>query len=103
MLADIGSTAMNGSNPWALFAGAFYLLPALVWGILAHSAWRFLLTKRPASWFFRLLPIMTSIITVVYTCHAVFTLLPADVQRAPGPLLIAAYGLSNLAHVALGA
>jgi len=94
---------MSGSDPYALLAAGSYLLPALVWAIIARSSWRFLLTKHPRSPFFRLLPIMTTIITSMYVFHGVLSLLPFDVQHHPGPLLVVAYTISNLAHVALGA
>jgi len=94
---------MSGSDPYALLAAGSYLLPALVWAIIARSSWRFLLMKHPRSRFFRLLPVMTTIITTMYVFHGVFSLLPFDVQHHPGPLLVVAYTVSNLAHVALGA
>ena len=94
---------MSGSDPYALLAAGSYLLPALVWAIIARSSWRFLLTKHPRSRFFRLLPVMTTIITSMYVFHGVFSLLPFDIQHHPGPILVVAYTISNLAHVALGA
>jgi signal transduction histidine kinase len=91
---------MSDSGLVQLVGTGAYLLPALVWGILARSFWRFLVSKRPRSRFFLLLPIQTTLVTWIYASFAVFALIPAEFHRRPPTVLILVFVVTNLVHFA---
>jgi signal transduction histidine kinase len=99
VLAEGCLNAMSGSGLYQLGAAGAYLLPAVVWGVLARSFWRFLLVSRPRSRFFVLLPILATFVTLIYAFLAVFALVPADLYRRPPTPLLALFMISNFDHV----
>ncbi len=95
--------AMTESGVPPLLAAAAYLVPALVWAVVAEAAWRLRRTKKPAGGFFRLMPIVATFVTLIYVFLALFCLIPPALHRDPPGLLIALYVLSNLTHVGMAA
>ncbi len=66
-------------------AAGVHLVPALVWGIIADDSWRFLITRRPRSGFFRLLPLLASLMVLHFLLHALVELTPTELEgRAAG-------------------
>jgi signal transduction histidine kinase len=94
---------MTASGPPPLLAAAAYLLPALVWSVVAHAGWQLRREKKPAHGFFRLLPIVAALVTLLYLSLALFCLIPAELQQHPPGWLITLYKLSNVVHVAMAA
>jgi signal transduction histidine kinase len=94
---------MTGSGPSPLLAAAAYLLPALVWSVIAQEAWHLKREKKPSHGFFQLLPIVATFVTLLYASLALFCLIPPELHRHPPRILIALYDLSNVVHVAMAA
>jgi signal transduction histidine kinase len=71
------------TSPW--LAAAVYLLPTIVWGILADDAWRFRLGHRPQAPMYRLLPLFTTTMAALYGTFLLAALLlpPRSFDRAP--------------------
>ncbi len=99
-----------GTHP--LLAAAAYLVPGLVWAILAHLAWRFRREWRPEHPFFRLLPIVSALGALNYGFMMVLALVPLELHRHPpvalrilyvvgnvGQILFAAVGLDLVRHI----
>src|SRR5262249_6584089 len=68
-----GRTRVSGDG--AIAAGAAYLVPTLLWAILAHDAWHFRLHHRPRAPLYRLLPFVTTAVTMLYVCFLLSALL----------------------------
>jgi len=79
---------MNGFSPIQLLVAAVYLIPGFAWAVVATNGWRFLRTRRPGSQFFRLLPIVSSLATLVYAVIALLSLIPADVREKGGSAIV---------------
>src|SRR5512132_1848357 len=94
---------MTGSGPPPLLAAAAYLLPALVWSVIAQAAWHLRRAKKPSHGFFRLLPIVATFVTLLYASLALFCLIPPELHLHPTRALIALYMLSNVVHVGMAA
>jgi signal transduction histidine kinase len=72
-----------------LLTSACYLLPALVWAIVAQQSWRLVAEHRPRSRLFRLVPLLTTVAAALYLSMAVLALLPVDlVVTAPWPVRV---------------
>ena len=86
---------MTAATP-RLVAAAAYLLPALVWTVIAHDLWHFRRLRRPRSQLNRLMPYVATCLAVFYGLAVVFALLAVELhERHPWPLVIA-YRLSDL-------
>ncbi|HZR82678.1 MAG TPA: HAMP domain-containing sensor histidine kinase [Candidatus Binatia bacterium] len=57
-----------------LTTAAAYLLPVVVWAILADDAWRFRIAARPRSTFYRLLPWFTTSLALFYLFYLAIAL-----------------------------
>jgi signal transduction histidine kinase len=86
-----------------LLAAVAYLVPGLVWIILAHLTWRFLREWRPENPFFRLLPILAALAALNYGFMMVLALIPPEVHRAPPVALRLVYRLGSVVQVLCGA
>jgi signal transduction histidine kinase len=85
-----------------IVVAGLYLLPALVWGIVADNAWRFVLGRRPAGQLFPVLALLASAMAVYYCIQAAFTLVPSTIHARRPAVLLALYTVSDsLVFVAL--
>jgi signal transduction histidine kinase len=85
-----------------LFAAAAYAVPALVWGVVAQTAWQMRAVKAENG-LYRLLPIVATLVTLLYVSLAFFCLVPRALHRDPPGVLIALYVTSELVHVGMAA
>jgi signal transduction histidine kinase len=85
---------------YQVLAAAAYLIPGLVWAILAYLAWeiaRDFPSKRP---FLRVLPVLALFGALNYAFMMVMGLVPAEIHRQAPLALRVVYRLSNVAQVA---
>src|SRR5262249_47645346 len=87
---------MSQPNPLQLVIGAAYLLPALVWAIVAADLWALAIHHRPRSQVSRLLTWLTTGAAAFFVFGTIFTLLPAELHDRRPPLLVAAYVVQDL-------
>ncbi len=90
---------MTASGP---LVAALYLVPALVWAIIARQLWVYLRTGRPRSPTFNVFRLATSAITLHLFSHVALALLPVGNGSALALGLGLARDLTLLATVALG-
>src|SRR5581483_9260622 len=69
-------------------------LPALIWAIAAHSAWRFLLSVRPRNRFYVLFALLATVVAADFTLSTFFWVLPLHVSGPP-PMTIACLYLAT--------
>ena len=81
---------MSDLSGFQIANAAIHFSLALVWAIVAHNAWRFLRTRRPASRFFRMLPAVAGTVAFTYGVFTLTTLVPIELQerRPLGVLLL---------------
>jgi signal transduction histidine kinase len=91
---------MTESEVPPLLAAAAYALPGVVWGGVAQAAWRLRRTKAESG-LFRLLPTLTTFVTLLYFFLALFCLIPRTLHHDPPGVLIALYVASDLVHVGM--
>jgi len=84
-------------------AAIAYLLPGLVWGLLAYVSARFVRDWRPASAFLRLLPVVGALGAANYAVMMVISLVPLTLHLHPPLPLRVLYLLGNMGQVSLGA
>jgi signal transduction histidine kinase len=82
---------MTQPSTWQLVAAAAYLLPSLVFAIVAGDLWEFNLRVRPRNQLSRLMPWLASTATCFFFLQIVFAMLPIDIHRQPPPPLVLLY------------
>jgi len=85
-----------------LLAATLYLLPALLWAIIARQLWAYLRTGRPRSATFNVFRLQTSAIALHLASHVALALLPAGGPSALALGLGLARDLSLVGCLALG-
>ncbi len=83
-------------------AAVLYLVPTLVWAIIARQLWAYLRIGRPRSPTFHLFRLSTSAIALHGLSHVALALLPAGASSGPVLALRLARDLTLLASLALG-
>jgi signal transduction histidine kinase len=74
-----------------LLAGGAYLLPALVWTVIATDLWSNYFSRRPRSGLWRLLPYLATTVAGFYTFGALLWTLPTKIHAGRSAGLIALY------------
>lgn len=88
-----------------LIAAGLYLIPALLWAIIAWQLWDYYRVRRPRSQYLRIAPALTGVIALHIFAHVVRVLLPAvvrDQSTGPAVLLHVVLEVSGLAGLTLG-
>jgi signal transduction histidine kinase len=87
---------MSGlDTPQIVTAGACFV-PALLWAIVAQEFWTFRSANRSTSQLYRLLPMLTTCLAIVYAFFFVQSLLPPELCRERPPALVALWIGSDL-------
>jgi signal transduction histidine kinase len=63
-----------------LVPAAFHFTPAMVWSIIAWDLWHYRFTRRPASHFFRIAPVVASCMALHFVLHLVISLTPTQLE-----------------------
>jgi signal transduction histidine kinase len=80
-------------------AAACYLLPALVWAIVAQQTWHLIVAHRPRSRLFPLALCLNTTATVLYLSMAFLALLPVDLLMSPAWPIRTLHLLNHVAMV----
>jgi len=94
---------MTYTARYQLLAVAAYLIPSLVWGILAYLAWEIARDSSSRRRFFRVLPVLATFGALNYAFMMVMGLVPPEIHRAPPQALVIVYRLANIVQVAFAA
>jgi signal transduction histidine kinase len=82
-----------------VLTAACYLLPALVWAIVAQQTWHLIVSHRPRSRLFPLVVCLTTAATVLYLTMALLALLPTDLVMSPAWPVRALHLVNHLAMI----
>ncbi len=94
---------MLETGPYPGLGAVAYLVPALVWTLLARVGWRFDREWRQPATFFRLLAILGALGAANYLFMMVLTIVPIEIHRHPPLLLRVVYVLSDVGLVSIAA
>lgn len=83
-------------------SAGLYLLPALVWAILAERTWWVRRTRRPGSRLYDLLPVVSGCLALHYLLSGLAALYPTPPDQA-APLLLCGLGIARDASVVFAA
>ncbi len=87
---------MSEPSTFQLVAAGAYVLPALIWAIVAQDGWRALRAHGAPNQLSTLLPIISTCIGGFYALGMLLTLVPDDLHNHPTPPLLVLYFASDI-------
>ncbi|HZR80827.1 MAG TPA: hypothetical protein VFD92_07000, partial [Candidatus Binatia bacterium] len=83
-----------------LEAAALYFVPTLLWAVLCERTWYFSRTRRPHSWFFRMLPLVSGLMAFHLALNALGCLVPREIYAIRPRWLVLGLVLNDLSIIA---